>query len=45
MDGFEVHDGGCAADVEEGFPNTQAASTMPLTAQVCEAMLDGDSFA
>jgi hypothetical protein len=46
MDGFEIHDGGCASDVEEVFPNTDIASAPPLlTAQVCEPMLDGDSFA
>jgi hypothetical protein len=46
VDGFEIHDGGCAADVEEVFPNTDVASAPPLLmAQVCEPMLDGNSFA
>jgi len=46
VDGFEIHDGGCASDVEQVFPNTDVASAATLlSAQVCEAMLDGDSFA
>ena len=46
MDGFEIDDGSCTPNVEEVLPYTEVASAPPLFAtQVCEPMLDGNSFA